>query len=152
MLVSRPIPNMKLYMIIGFSALVILALSLDVLFRVKDYQEFVLWWERVEGAEAPGLTEEEAFSTYLTSNLSLYFTNGIIPGIYTIHSYFTAKKRNLNGLFIFLWAVLLAGGFGFTLVEWNTGSVFYYLRLAGYLGLFITTMTLTTDSDGAVRD
>jgi len=147
MLVSRSIPKNKLYMIIGFSSVVIVALSLDVLYRVKSYQEFVHWWERIEAMEGIGFSEDEAFSTYLTSNMSLYLTNAIIPMIFTIHTYFTKKKRSLNGLFVFLWAVLLAGGFGFTLVEWNTGSLFYYLRLGGYIGLFITTLTLSTDSE-----
>lgn len=135
----------KLYGIIGFSALLVGILSLEVLFQVKDYGEFMKWYVN-STEEFQRINESQAFEVYITAHMSRYVSNLIVPMIFTLHSFHVYKKSRINGLFVFLWAVLLAGAFAFTVVEWNYFSVFYYLRLFSQLGLLLLCFSLGFES------
>jgi len=115
---------------------------METLLRVKDLTLFNDWLEMYEISEGIKLGHDEAFNAYITGNLSYFLYKIIIPMVLSIHSYFAYVKLRINGLFIFIWLVLILGGMAQTLIEWNYYSVFYYINLAGYIVLTGTFLSL----------
>ncbi|QNO15472.1 hypothetical protein HYG86_12195 [Alkalicella caledoniensis] len=138
------LPRKHLYFILVFCAVIIFAVSLETMFRVKDIGLYHNWVENMELMDNPQVLEAEIWNAYLTANLSHYFLTVIIPMIFSIHSYFAFVKVRISGLFVFLWIVLILGGLAYTAVELNFHSVFYYIRIVSYLGLTITTLSLSS--------
>lgn len=138
------LPRRKLYFILIPTAAIIFAAAMETLLRVKDASLFANWLELYESREGVVLAPEDAFNIYVAANLGHFLHKIIIPVVLSLHSYFAHVKLNINGLFIFLWTVLVVGGMAQSLLEFNFYSIFYYLSLAAYLALALAVLSLTT--------
>ena len=137
------IPKKKLYIILITAGVLILALSLEMLIRVKDYTYFQEWLIDIRENQDAYLSKTDAFNAYLSMNLGYYFISLVVPVIFSLHCYFSYTRLQVNALFIFLWTVLLVGGLGYTFLEYNYYSPFYYVRLISYIVLIFTNLSLS---------
>lgn len=145
MLVDFKLPKKKYYLILIFTSIIILSISLETLFRVKD---MVLFEEWVNINNIPANSDYEfnqAFNSYLVLGLITMFMKVFIPMALSIHSYFAYTRIRINRLFIFIWSVLLIGGLAYEIIGFNLGSIFYYINIATYMALIITILSLNTE-------
>lgn len=136
------LPKNKIYLLLVACAVVIFAASMEVLFLVKDSEMYALWARTMREIQPDQPIAQFSFDHYVASNLFQYFLRILTPMVFGIHSYFAYLKLGINNLFVFIWAVLLAGGAAYALIGANVYSVFFYLIMAGYLILFITVLSL----------
>jgi hypothetical protein len=129
------LPAKPLYRMLTACAVIVVALSVQTMIQVKDIELYRLWANSIGSPDA-------TFSTYVTVQLMQFFGKIIVPVIFAVYAYFAHMHIRVNSLFVFIWSVLLAGSFLFTLVEWDLGSVFYYLSLAGHAVLIYTVLSL----------
>ena len=138
------LPRKQLYYILIACAVIIFAASLETMIRVKDLDIFNQWILDLDLGEGFQYSQEELFNAFITTNLSYFFLTVVIPMGYGIHAYFAYTKLRIGGLFIGVWFVLSLGGLAYTVLEMSFFSIFYYVRIVGYLVLIITTLLLTT--------
>lgn len=143
------LPKTKLYIILVASAVVIFAASMEVLFMVKDSGMYALWASTMREMQPNQPPSQFSFDNYVASNLFQYFLRILTPMVLGIHSYFAFLKLGVNNLFVFIWAVLLAGGAAYSLTGTNVYSVFFFIILAGYVVLFITVISLHENISGS---
>lgn len=134
------LPQKHTYIILITVSVLILSLSLDTLMRVKDLALYDLWYKDM--AKEIGYSFEDAFSIYVTANISAYFFNVVIPMAFGIHTYLAYRKIRINSLFVFIWVVLLIGGALYVVTTFALGSIFYYINIVGYVVLIITILSL----------
>lgn len=136
------LPKNKLYLLLFTCAMVIFAASMEVLFLVKDSEMYALWARTMLEIQPDQPVTQFSFDNYVASNLFQYFLRILTPVALGIHSYFAYLKLGINNLFVFIWAVLVAGGAAYALIGANVYSVFFYLVMAGYVILFFTVLSL----------
>jgi len=131
-------PIKKLYILLISCALIIVSASLEVMFRVKDLSMFNQWL--LEN----NLTGDSSLllGDYISVCLSAFTTKIIIPISFGIYTYFAYVKIRINPLYVFMWMVLNIGGLAYTVVEWQVGSVFFYVTLLGYCVMLLTLFSL----------
>ncbi|WP_350342908.1 hypothetical protein PRVXT_002176 [Proteinivorax tanatarense] len=134
------LPKKHLYYILISSSIIIFSTALETLMAVKDVNMFQQWMEAAY--EGINISTDEAFNAYISANLIYFMFKLVVPISISIHSYFAYYKLKINGLFIFIWSVLVSGSMAYVLFEWNFYSIFYYFNLAGYLVLLITLLSL----------
>ncbi len=138
---SVKLPKKQFYILIAALGVVLFALSVEVMIRAKDILLYDEWYrEAVAGGLLAGY--EEAFSVYLSLNLSDFFFKAIVPMMMGVYSYFAYVKIRINKLFVFIWVVLLIGAAAYIAVGRNFSSVFYYIILAFYIVSVITVLSL----------
>lgn len=122
-----------------------MASSLEVLIRVKDSTLFESW--KTNAMLAGYFTESipPTFDDYVVGEMFRYFFRIGIPIGFSLFSFYTYKKLRLNKLFIFVWAVLILGGMAYTFFELNFYSLFYYMVIISFVGLFVTIMMLNEE-------
>jgi len=135
---NTPIPLRKFYVLLITCSLVIVTASLEVMFRVKDLSLFNQWLAE------NNLVGESSFylSQYISVCLSAFFTKIIIPVSFGIYTYFAYIKIRINQLYVFMWTVLNLGGLAYTVVEWQLGSIFFYITILGYVVMLLTLLSL----------
>jgi hypothetical protein len=136
------LPKKQLYMILIGVSLVILSMSLEVMMKVKDVALYDQWFAEVVKTSTD-LSSENAFSVYVTGNLSVYFSRVIVPMAFGIHTYFAYTKIRINKLFVFMWTVLLLGGIAYIAVTKEFDSIFYYLNMILQGTLVLTVLSLS---------
>ncbi len=139
------LPSKKFYIILISCAAIIFAASMETMMRVKDIGLYNQWLADLDSQ----MIVDNPYDIYVTANLSYYFLMVIIPMAYGLHSYFAYTKLRINGLFVFLWTVMVLGGLAYNVIEFNFYSVFYYAKILGYLVLLLTTLSLTADVSGS---
>lgn len=132
------LPKKQFYYILVSCAVIIFAASMETMMRVKDIGLYHQWIQDLD----PDMIIDSAYEVYVAANLSYYFLTVITPMSFAIHSYFAYTRLPINGLFIFLWVVLILGGLAYNFIEMNFDSVFYYIKLLSYLVLLFTTLSL----------
>lgn len=115
----------KQIQILGIVLFLLAVYSAEAFLYVKDADLF-------EASLQAGLAD--SFDTYLSLHLVLYVQHILIPVLFAA-AVFLIPAARWNRLFRGIFTLLLASGAIFRLIEWQTGSVFYYLSLAGYLAL-----------------
>lgn len=143
------LPKGKLYLLLVTCAVVIFAASMEVLFLVKDADMYGLWAAAMREMQPGQPASQFSFDNYVATNLFQYFLRILTPVVLGIHAYFASVKLRVNNLFVFIWAVLLAGGAAYALIGANVYSVFFYLIMAGYAILFITVISLHDHINGS---
>jgi hypothetical protein len=108
---------------------------------VKDAGLFREW---IEINQLQGI-ESELMSTYVSINLSLFFSKIAIPITFAIYSYYAYTKIKINQLFVFMWTVLNLGGMAYTIVELKLDSLFYYVIIFAYIVVLLTLVSLIDD-------
>jgi len=139
---NTKLPVKQLYLILVPCAIIIFSSSIETLMRVKDLNLFQEWLLTLEQLGESQLSQNQAFDAYVTGNLINFFLKISIPISLSINSYFAYTKLRINQLFIFIWTVALLGGLAYTLVELSFYSVFYYIKIAGYLFLVVIILSL----------
>lgn len=66
------IPRKQTMIILSALCVLILSMSLETMIKIKDLQLFIQWYEGFE-VDKMGISENEAFSVYVTGQLALYF-------------------------------------------------------------------------------
>lgn len=130
---TTKLPNKHFYWIIFACALIICCECLQALIIVKDVHYYELWIGEIG--------EPIAFEVYVAIQMSFFLMKVIIPMMLGIYAYVSLIKVRIGRLFVFIWTVLLVGGIGYTIVEWQLQSIFYYFKIIGYL---IGIMTVTS--------
>jgi len=135
---NTPMPLNKLYVLLIACALVIATASLEVMFRVKDLSLFNQWLadNKISGNSTLYLSQ------YISVCLSAFITKIIIPVTFGIYTYFAYIKIRINQLYVFMWSVLNLGGLAYTIVEWQLGSIFFYITIFGYAVMLLTLLSL----------
>ena len=128
---NTKLPQKQFYFIILACALVIFCECLQVMMRVKNPNDYIVWTE-VMG-------DQMTFEVYLAVQMSNFFMKVGIPAMLGIYAYIALVKVRIGNLFVFIWTVLLCGGLAYTVIEWDFTSIFYYLRIIGY-GIGILTI------------
>lgn len=131
-------PLNKLYILLISCALVIATASLEVMFRVKDLSLFNQW---IADNNITG-DSSVILSQYISVCLSAFITKIIIPVTFGIYTYFAYIKIRINQLYVFMWTVLNLGGLAYTVVEWQLGSIFFYITILGYAVMLLTLLSL----------
>ncbi len=135
---NTPMPLNKLYILLISCALVIATASLEVMFRVKDLSLFNQW---IADNNITG-DSSVILSQYISVCLSAFITKIIIPVTFGIYTYFAYIKIRINQLYVFMWTVLNLGGLAYTVVEWQLGSIFFYITILGYAVMLLTLLSL----------
>lgn len=140
---SIKMPKVIFYMIVAMCATIIMANSIETMMKVKDNGLFNLWLsDSQKNMNIMGQTTEQLYSTYLTMCLSTFFIRVIAPMALAIHSYFTYMKRGVNGLFIFIWTVLILGSAGFMIISEGLYSIFFIINILAYIILVICILCM----------
>lgn len=132
------LPTKKLYIILISCAIIILTASLEVIIRVKDLALFEEW---VRVTQLNG-ERSQLLSQYVSMNLTAFFSKIIVPATFGIYTYYAYIKIRINALYVFMWSVLCLGGLAYTVIEWQLGSMLYYVSILAYLVLLYTTLSL----------
>lgn len=131
------------YTIVGICAVIILATSIEAIFKVKDTAFFEMWLSNPNlNAAMIGETTEELYETYLSMCMSSFFVKVITPIGLSIHSYMTLTKLRVNKLYIVIWTVLLIGSFGFSIIGESLYSIFFIVSSIGYIALILMMIYL----------
>lgn len=131
-------PKVIFYIIVAMCATIIMANSIETMMKVKDNGLFNMWLsDSQKSMNIIGQTTEQLYSTYLTMCLSTFFVRVIAPMALAMHSYFTYMKRGVNGLFIFIWTVLILGSAGFMVISEGLYSIFFIINILAYIILVI---------------
>lgn len=115
--------NKRQIQILGLVLALVAVYSTEAFLLVKDAS-------LLEQAVQAGLAD--SFDNYLSVHLMQYVFHILLPLLFAVSVFFipvSQWNRIFRGLFSFL---LFAAAF-MRLVEWQTGSVFYYLSLILYL-------------------
>ncbi|WP_353893933.1 hypothetical protein PRVXH_000704 [Proteinivorax hydrogeniformans] len=136
------LPKKHLYYILISCSIIIVATSMETLMTVKDIDLFNQWLENHKAAEGAEISVDEAFNVFISVNLIYFLFKLVIPISISLHSYFAYIKLKINGLFVFIWTVLVLGSMAYTLFEWSINSIFYYINLTGYFILVVTLLSL----------
>ncbi len=147
MLLDGKMPKSKFYLIIIFTSIIIMSISLESIIRAKDLHLFQNWMYTNNIELTSDLDYGHAFSSYIVFILSTMFMKILLPGALSIHSYFAYTRLRINRLFIFIWSVLLLGGLAYELIGYNLGSIFFYINIIAYIGLIITIFSLNSVLD-----
>ena len=129
------LPSKSLYRMLTACVVIVISLSLQTMIQVKDVALYRIWAQNI------GISNE-SFSAYVTVHLIQFFIKMIVPVMFSVYAYFAYTHIRINYLFVFIWSVLLIGGFLFVLTEMNFSSVFYYLSLLGYAVLIFNVLSL----------
>ncbi len=135
---NTPMPLGKLTILLVSCAIIIVTASLEVMVRVKDLSLFNAW---ILDNQIMGDTSQY-LNQYISVCLSAFMTKIIIPVTFGIYTYFAYVKIRINGLFVFIWTVLNLGGLAYTVVEWQLGSIFFYISILGYAVMILTLLSL----------
>ncbi len=144
MLSNVKMPKSKFYLILVFTSLLILSISLESIIRVKDISIFENWLNANNFSPTSDMEVEEAFNSYISLILTSMFLKLTIPMILSIHSYFSYRSIGINKLFVFIWTILLLGGLAYEIIGLNIASIFFYINIIFYLILIITILSLNS--------
>ncbi|NLY45962.1 MAG: hypothetical protein GX053_08270 [Tissierella sp.] len=142
MLSNEKIPKSKYYLILIFTSIIILSISLESIFRAKDLSLFENWLDINNMTPVDDYDFNQGFNSYIVIILSNMFLKIMIPASLSIYSYFAYIRIRINRLFIFIWTVLLLGGLAYEVVGLNIGSIFFYINIIAYIGLILTIVSL----------
>ena len=131
---NTKLPAKQFYWLIAACAFIIFSECLLVLMRVKNPENYEVWVE-VMG-------EHMTFEVYTAIHMSHFFMKVIIPVMLGVYAYVAYIKVRIGKLFVFIWTVLLVGGMAYTVIELDFSSVFYYIRLIGYILAIVTILSL----------
>ena len=129
------------HIIILLAIISLLSISMDSLFKVKDYLLFESWYIENIG-KLGGYSLEEGFNTYLNINLFSMILRGLVPVGLSINTYLAYIKTGINKAYIYMWLILLSLNFIFTLIEFNLTSIFFYISSIGHLLLILYILRL----------
>jgi len=147
MLSNEKMHKSKFYLILIFTSLIILSISIESLIRVKDISIFESWIKTNNISFTSDYELDQAFNSYISFILTTMFLKLTIPMALSIHSYFAYTRIRINKLFVFIWTVLLLGGLAYEIVGFNIVSVFFYINIITYIILIITINSLSSDID-----
>lgn len=147
MLSNEKMHKSKFYLILIFTSLIILSISIESLIRVKDISIFESWVKTNNISLTSDYELDQAFNSYISFILTTMFLKLTIPMALSIHSYFAYTRIRINKLFVFIWTVLLLGGLAYEIVGFNIVSVFFYINIITYIILIITINSLSSDID-----
>lgn len=147
MLSNEKMHKSKFYLILIFTSLIILSISIESLIRVKDISIFESWIKTNNISLTSDYELDQAFNSYISFILTTMFLKLTIPMALSIHSYFAYTRIRINKLFVFIWTVLLLGGLAYEIVGFNIVSVFFYINIITYIILIITINSLSSDID-----
>lgn len=131
------LPKKHMYILLISLSVMILSMSLETMMRVKDITLFDIWYKN-----QVDITREAGYNIYVTATLSYFLQRVIVPIAFGIHTYFAYTKIRVNKLFVFMWTVLLGGGFVFNLIGLQFGSMFYYINNVLFIILIGTVLSL----------
>lgn len=123
--------------ILIFTSLLILSISLESLFRVKDISFFEEWMDFNNISMDSEYSLEEVFNSYLVLNIINMLIKIVIPVALSIHSYFAFTRIGINQLYIVVWMIFLSVGLVYEIIGLNYGSIFFYINIIGYIILII---------------
>ena len=129
------------HIIILLAIISLLSISMDSLFKVKDYLLFESWYIENIG-KLGGYSLEEGFNTYLNINLFSMILRGLVPVGLSINTYLAYIKTGINKAYIYMWLILLSLNLIFTLIEFNLTSIFFYISSIGHLLLILYILRL----------
>ncbi|MDR7870367.1 MAG: hypothetical protein RIN55_05875 [Tissierellaceae bacterium] len=147
MLSNKRIPKTKFYLMLIFTSILILSISLESMFRAKDVSFFENWIYINNIIIDNEIDLNQAFNSYLVVILSTMFIKIVIPMALSLYSYFAYTRIGINRMFIFIWSVLLLGGLGYELVGFNIGSIFFYINIIVYISLILIIFSLNSVID-----
>lgn len=129
------------HIIILLAIISLLSISMDSLFKVKDYLLFESWYSENIG-NLGGYSLEEGFNTYLNINLFSMILRGLVPVGLSINTYLAYIKTGINKAYIYMWLILLSLNLIFILIEFNRTSIFFYISSIGHLLLILYILRL----------
>ena len=144
MLSNVKIPEKKYKPILIFTSLLILSISLEALFKVKDTMIFEEWMDFNNISINSDYSIEQVFSSYLILNIINMLMKIVIPVSFSIHSYFAYTRIGINQLYIVVWSIFLIIGLVYEIIGFNYGSIFFYINIIGYIILIITVFSLNS--------
>lgn len=123
--------------LIGCTSAAIFIATLEVITKVKNPDFYQLWLTQMGNPQIEG-----AFSVYLTVSLTHYAAIVIIPMTFAIYTTFAANKLRINGLYIFMWIVLMLASLAYSVLGKMLDDGFLYAFGVVYGGIVITLMSL----------
>jgi len=133
---EKNLSKRKFFLISMVAIIIVVIASLESLLLVKDTGFFNNW------LIANSLQGQEHFGVYVTSVMSQYILKIIIPVFFGISTYISFAKTRVNGMFIFIWSVLLAGSLGFTLISIEKNSLLFFVYIILYIVLILNVLSL----------
>lgn len=130
-------PQRHYWIIVSCTALVIMLATLEVIVQVKNPDLFQLWLKEMALEQQAGI-----FSIYLTAQLTHYAAIVMIPMTFALYTTFAANKLRINGLYIFMWTVLMLASLGYSVLGKTFNDGFLYAYGAVYGGIVLTVLSL----------
>lgn len=121
------------------SAFIIFMASVEVLITVKSASTYAVWAEHIGGAS------REGFGDFIALNMGLYFSKIIVPVIFAIYSWVVYSKLKVNGLYVFIWTVLLVGNLFIAILGKSLLSPLFWLNLMAYVLLILGLVSCIFD-------
>ena len=146
---NTKLPKKQFYIIMVSLSIVIFALSLEVMMKVKDISLYNAWYENAVN-DGMLMEYESAFSTYISINLLHFFQKLIIPMLLGLHAYISYIKIRINKLFVFMWIILICASIAYISIEMNFDSIFYYIEILLHIVVAITVLSLIDVIDNNV--
>lgn len=128
------LPIKQFYFIIISCAVIIFCQSMDVLFKGRSTEHYNSWLISVNG--------QGDIDLYITILLSTFTSSVMLPMMFAIYSYIAYLKVRVGFLFVFMWSVLMLGGFAYTVIALDFGSLFYYIEMLSYVVCIGTILSL----------
>lgn len=138
------LPKKNLYIILISCAVIISASAIETMIIVKDIDLYNQWIAQIKDINTMDIDSIELLNTYISLNLIQFLTKIIIPMALGIYSYFTFYYSKINRLFIFIWTVLVVGGFAYTFLDFRTASIFYYISILGHMVLIYGIISISS--------
>lgn len=132
------IRNRSLYVVLGVTALLVLADSLDALMHGKDAAIFEQF-----ASTNPGISPADY--TALVS-ITLIFSL-LIPVSYAVYQFFSRRFGGQASLTRVIWGILLIGALALRLLRLNLSSVFSLISLACLAVLFVHHLLMKSAHD-----
>lgn len=140
---SIEMPKSIFYLIISICGIIIMATSIDILFKAKDVGLYEQWLQSDSlNRYVLDLTPEEQYSTYLQMCISTFIVRAVTPMALTIHTFLTLMKLRVNKLYVVLWILVSIGTFILSSLGETYFSIFYLISAIGYGAITIVMIYL----------
>ncbi len=125
--------NKTLILILIFSALIIINLSLNAVFMVAS-------------AKGNGAALALTYDDYVSVVLMNYVLNLSVPMIFSLYSIFEFKRARISNIYIFIWLILNLGAAGYAFFGMQILKIPTILLYIGNLAALLYLSTVKPDS------
>lgn len=131
------LPKKIFYIIVLVCSVIIFLECLDLIINFKTSTYSIFY-----SNDVLILNQSNNLEMYLRIQLMIFFIRIIPIMVLGLHSYFAFLKFKISNTFPIIWIILIFGLFVYTVIQFSFFSIFYYIKLIGYIILIICLINL----------